>query len=72
MTVQKMQIQVRNESAQPIRVAIIDRPIEIVTTSLAAAADQLPPMSLLTTYLADDEVIVLTAGGMAIQKRSEE
>lgn len=70
--VQRIPIQIKNESVSPLLVSITDRPVEIKTTSLGAGADQLPPMSVLETYLGDDDIVVLTAGGISIEKRESD
>lgn len=69
--IQRIRLRLRNESTRPLLMAITDRPVEIKTTSLGAQADQLPPMSTLETYLGDDDVVVLTAAGISIEKEGE-
>ncbi len=71
MTVQRIPLRIKNDSARPLLMDITDRPVEIKTTSLGALANQLPPMSTLVTFLGDDDVIVLTAEGISIKKREE-
>lgn len=66
--IQRIPLRLRNESARPLHISITDRPVEVKTTSLGAGPDQLPPMSVLETYLGDDDIIVLTADGISIKK----
>lgn len=68
MTTQRIKFRVRNEGSRSYLISITDRPVEVTTTSLSAGADQLPPMSELSTYLGDDDVFVLTPEGIGIKK----
>lgn len=68
---QRIPLRLRNESARSLLMSITDRPVEIKTTSLGAGADQLPPMSTLETYLGEDDVIVITAEGIGIEKEED-
>jgi len=69
--VQRIPLHFKNESNRALFVRITDRPVEIQTTSLGAAADTLPPMSALKTFLGDDDIIVFTADAISIQKDEE-
>ena len=70
MTIQRIPFRLKNESIRSLPMDITDRPVEVKTTSLGAAPDQLPPMSTLETFLGDDDVVVITAdGGIRIEKR---
>lgn len=71
MIEQRIQFQLRNESPRSLFMSITDRPVEVDTTSLGAAPDQLPPMSTLRTFFGDDDVLVLTADGLSIKKKEE-
>ena len=68
MTVQRIKFRIRNDGNRSYLISITDRPVEITTTSLSADADQLPPMSELSTYFGDDDVLVLTPEGIGIKK----
>lgn len=67
---QRITFRLKNNSTRPIIMSIVDRPVEIKTTSLGAQADQLPPMSTLVTFLGDDDIVVLTADGISIEKEN--
>ena len=69
---QRIPFRVRNESNRPLLLSITDRPVEIVTTSLGAEAGQLPPMSTLETFFGDDDVLVMSADGISIEKKEKE
>jgi hypothetical protein len=71
MTVQRIKFRIKNNGSNPYLISITDRPVEIKTTSLGAGADQLPPMSELTTYFGDDDVFVLAPDGIGIEKEEE-
>ncbi len=72
MTVQRIKFRIKNNSTRPYLISITDRPFEIKTTSLGAGADQLPPMSELSTYFGDDDVLVLTPEGIGIKKEEHD
>ncbi len=51
---------------------ITDRPVEVKTSSLGAVSGMVPPLSALSFYLQEGEVIVLQReGGIAIEKGEE-
>lgn len=68
---QRINLKIRNKSGRSFRMSIVDRPAKVKTTSLGAAADELPPLSLLTTFIGDDDVLVLLADGIGIEKDAE-
>lgn len=68
----RIPFRVRNESNRSLLLSITDRPVEIATTSLGAAAGQLPPMSTLETFFGDDDVLVVSADGISIEKKEKE
>jgi len=65
---QRIPLKIKNKAGRSFKIHITDRPLEIKTTSLGAAADELPPLSVLTTFLGDDDVFVLTADGFGVEK----
>ena len=67
-----MKIKIRNERIQSVPYLITDRPVEVKTTSLSDPADSIPPMSEMTYYAREGDVLVLTAeGGIKIEKEQE-
>lgn len=66
---QRIPFQLQNKSNRPLLMSITDRAVEVETTSLGADPGQLPPMSTLKTFLGDDDVVVLTADGIGIEKK---
>ncbi len=67
-----MQVKIQNDRGQPVSYMITDRPVEIQTTSLGAAPDMIPPMSTMTVYLREGDVITLTQdGGIGIKNEAE-
>lgn len=68
---QRIPFRLKNNSTRSLHVDIKDRPVEVQTTSLGAAPDQLPPMSTLSTFLGDDDILVFTADGIAIEKEED-
>lgn len=69
---QRINFRLRNNSARPFMMSITDRPTEITTTSMNAAGDSLPAMSELSTYLGDDDILVISETSISIEKRKEE
>ena len=67
-----MKVKIKNDRLQPMLYSITDRPVEIQTTSLGAAPDTIPPMSIMTVYLRENDVITLTQEGGIIIKQEEE
>lgn len=67
---QRIPFKIRNKAGRSFKVRITDRRTEVKTTSLGAAADELPPLSVLTTFFGDDDVLVLTTDGIAIEKEA--
>lgn len=72
MVIQRISFTFRNSSTRSLLMSIKDRPVEVTTTSLGASGDTLPPMSELSTYLGDDDVLVLTADGIGIEKKERQ
>ena len=68
---QRIPLRIRNDSSRALMIEMPDRPIEIKTTSLGAGANQLPPMSLLTGFIGDDDILVITPDGIKIVKEEE-
>ena len=67
-----MKVKIKNDRLQPMLYSITDRPVEIQTTSLGASPDTIPPMSIMTVYLRENDVITLTQEGGIIIKQEEE
>lgn len=60
-------LRIKNQSSASLLLNLT-RKYEVTTTSLAAGADQLPPLALLTTFIDDDETLVLVPGALTIVK----
>lgn len=69
---QRIPFRLKNNSTRSLHFDIKDRLVEVKTTSLGGAPDQLPPMSLLSTFLGDDDIFVITADGIGIEKEEED
>ena len=68
-----MKIKIRNERIQSVIYQITDRSVEVKTTSRGDPADSIPPMSELTYYAREGDVIILTPeGGIKIEKEQED
>ena len=67
-----MRVTIQNNRANPVAYSITDRPVEVRTTSLGAAPDTIPAMSVMTLHLQENDVITLTAeGGIMVEKGKE-
>ena len=68
-----MKVKIKNDRLQPMMYSVTDRPVEIKTTSIGSAPDTIPPMSTMTIYLRENDVITLTQeGGITIKQEEEE
>lgn len=64
-----MRVVIRNDRIQPVPFSIVDRPVEVKTSSLGAAPDTVPPLSTLSFHLQEGDVIVLQPeGGITVEK----
>ena len=67
-----VKLTIRNDRGQPMPYAITDRPVEVTTTSLGAAPDMIPPMSTMTVYVREEDVLTFTPeGGIALKSKEE-
>lgn len=67
-----MKVTIRNDRIQPVPFTITDRPVEVKTSSLSAAPGTVPPLSTLSFYLQEGDVIVLQPeGGITVEKGKE-
>ena len=67
-----MKVTIKNDRLQPMMYSITDRPVEIKTTSIGSPPDTIPPMSIMTVYLRENDVITLTQeGGITIKQEEE-
>ena len=67
----RVPLRIENRRNQALAFDITDRPTTVKTTAMGADAGLIPPLSELTTYLADDEVIVFGDNTIKIEKVKE-
>ncbi len=67
-----MKVTIKNDRVQPLPYTITDRPVEVKTTSLGAAPDTIPPMSIMTVHFRDGDVLTFTPeGGIVLKNEAE-